>query len=145
MWCWRLRRLRSRFESIHADMVAELALASSGMTRPFGFWLPKGATEIVVTTDTSTTSFSKLVVLGIPTIRIRVVRNLAANKLPIRVVLLDPPFALPARTELAGRSAGRRGALEDAIGICRRLSHPQQSWGTSYVRLGSRAGHSRRV
>jgi hypothetical protein len=104
----------------------------------------EGATEIVVTTDTSTTSFSKLVVLGIPTIRNRVVRNLAANKLPIRVVL-DPPFALPARTELAGRSAGRRGALEDAIGICRRLSHPQQSWGTSYVRLGSRAGHSRRV
>src|ERR1700738_2437411 len=128
MWCWRLRRLRSRFESIHADMVAELALASSGMTRPFGFWLPKGATEIVVTTDTSTTSFSKLVVLGIPTIRNRVVRNLAANKLPIRVVL-DPPFALPARTELAGRSAGRWGALEDAIGICRRLSHPSRAGG----------------
>ncbi len=36
-------------------------------------------------------------------------------------------------------------ALDDAIGICRRLSHPQQSWGTFYVRLGSRAGHSRRV
>ena len=31
----RLRRLLSRFESIHADIAAELALASSGMTRPF--------------------------------------------------------------------------------------------------------------
>ena len=31
----RLRRLALRFESIHADMAAELALASSGMTTPF--------------------------------------------------------------------------------------------------------------
>src|ERR1700675_3561169 len=31
----RLRRLVSRFESIQADMAAELALASSGMTTPF--------------------------------------------------------------------------------------------------------------
>src|SRR5712671_708002 len=30
----RPRRLRSRFKSIHSDMAAELALASSGMTRP---------------------------------------------------------------------------------------------------------------
>jgi hypothetical protein len=46
----------------------------------------EGATEIVVTTDTSTTSFSKLVVLGIPTIRDLVIRNPAANKVRIRVV-----------------------------------------------------------
>ena len=31
----RLRRFALRFESIHADMAAELALASSGMTTPF--------------------------------------------------------------------------------------------------------------
>ena len=31
----RLRRLLSRFESIHADRAAELALASSEMTTPF--------------------------------------------------------------------------------------------------------------
>ena len=31
----RLRRFVPRFESIHADMAAELALASSGMTTPF--------------------------------------------------------------------------------------------------------------
>jgi hypothetical protein len=30
-----LRRFAPRFESIHADMAAELALASSGMTTPF--------------------------------------------------------------------------------------------------------------
>ena len=30
-----LRRFALRFESIHADMAAELALASSGMTTPF--------------------------------------------------------------------------------------------------------------
>src|SRR5580658_8528923 len=31
----RLRRFVLRFESIHADMAAELALASSGITTPF--------------------------------------------------------------------------------------------------------------
>ena len=31
----RLRRFVPRFESIHADMAAELAFASSGMTMPF--------------------------------------------------------------------------------------------------------------
>src|SRR5664279_677286 len=31
----RLRRFVPRFESIHADIAAELALASSGMTTPF--------------------------------------------------------------------------------------------------------------
>ena len=31
----RLRRFALRFESIHADMAAELAFASSGMTTPF--------------------------------------------------------------------------------------------------------------
>src|ERR1700720_2625365 len=31
----RLRRFAPRFESIHADMAAELALASSGITTPF--------------------------------------------------------------------------------------------------------------
>src|ERR1700693_6571439 len=31
----RLRRFALRFESIHADMAAELALASSGIMRPF--------------------------------------------------------------------------------------------------------------
>src|SRR5258708_37093545 len=31
----RLRRVLSRFESIHADIVAELVFASSGMMRPF--------------------------------------------------------------------------------------------------------------